>query len=320
MFHVKQLPPKLYLAPMEDVSDPPFRQICKTLGADVVITEFVSSEALFRNIEKAIKKTLVFRGERPVGVQIFGNDKKSMLGALKICEKTKPDFIDINFGCPVKKIVSKGMGAGILKNISLMAELTKEIVDNTSLPVTVKTRLGWDEKTTQIAEVVKNIENAGAVRLTIHARTRCQLYKGVANWSWFDEIKKARKKMEIVGNGDISTPEVAYKKHVLYGLDGLMIGRAAIGNPWIFNQIKEYFKFGRATEPSFLEKIEVCKEHLIKSIEWKGETKAIQEMKKHYSKYFKGFQNFKANKIKLMASKKYKEVLDVLEKIKYEYK
>ena len=253
----------LLLAPMEDVSDPPFRALCKKHGADVVYTEFISSEGLIRNAAKSTKKLDIYKKERPVGIQIFGANRDSMLQAVDIVEKTAPDIIDINYGCPVKKVVCKGAGAGILKDIPLMVSLTKEIVKRTNLPVTVKTRLGWDEKTIKIVEVAEKLQDAGIKAISIHGRTRAQMYKGEACWEKIREVKNnTRMKIPVFGNGDVNTPQAAKEMRDKYGLDGAMIGRGSIGNPWIFEEIKHYFKTGKMKNPPTLkERAEMAKKH-----------------------------------------------------------
>ena len=263
----------LLLAPMEDVSDPPFRALCKEQGADVVYTEFISSEGLIRNAAKSTKKLDIYTKERPVGIQIFGSNLDSMLGAVDIVERTNPDIIDINYGCPVKKVVCKGAGAGILKDIPLMVSLTKEIVERTKLPVTVKTRLGWDEKSIKIVEVAERLQDVGIKAISIHGRTRAQMYKGFADWTKIAEIKNnPRMHIPVFGNGDVNTPEKAKEMRDEFGLDGAMIGRASIGNPWFFDQVKHYLKTGdKKQEPTIAERAEMAIRHLKMSVEWKAE-------------------------------------------------
>ena len=280
----------LLLAPMEDVSDPPFRALCKEQGADVVYTEFISSEGLIRNAAKSTKKLDIYTKERPVGIQIFGSNLESMLGAVDIVERTNPDIIDINYGCPVKKVVCKGAGAGILKDIPLMVSLTKEIVERTKLPVTVKTRLGWDEKTIKIVEVAERLQDVGIKAISIHGRTRAQMYKGFADWTKITEIKNnPRMHIPVFGNGDVNTPEKAKEMRDEYGLDGAMIGRASIGNPWFFDQVKHYLKTGeKKQEPTIAERAEMAIRHLKMAVEWKGEILGVLETRRHYGNYFKG--------------------------------
>jgi tRNA-dihydrouridine synthase B len=311
----------LLLAPMEDVSDPPFRRVCKELGADLMYTEFISSEGLIRDAIKSKKKLDIYEYERPIGIQIFGGDEDAMALSAKIVEATGPDFLDINFGCPVKKVVCKGAGAGVLKDIDLMIRLTKAVVNSTHLPVTVKTRLGWDDDHINILEVALKLQDAGIKALTIHGRTRMQMYKGEARWEPIAQVK-AHPDMEIpvFGNGDIDSPEKALAYKTRYKVDGLMIGRAAIGYPWIFNEIKHFEKTGTHLDPpSINERIRVCKLHLEKSIEWKGEKLGLLEMRNHYGPYFKGIPDFKAFRTQLVTSLNYFHILDVLQEIEYEY-
>ena len=294
----------LLLAPMEDVSDPPFRALCKEQGADVVYTEFISSEGLIRDAVKSTIKLDIYEKERPVGIQIFGANLDSMLRAVEIVEKSNPDIIDINFGCPVKKVVSKGAGAGILKNICLMEKLTAEMVKRTHLPVTVKTRLGWDHDSIRIIEVAERLQDVGIKALSIHGRTRAQMYKGDANWAPIAAVKNnPRMHIPIFGNGDVSSPERAVEMRDVYGLDGAMIGRACIGNPWFFKQIKHYFETGTHMAPiGMKERIEAARRHLKMAIDWKGEVLGVLETRRHYSTYFKGIPDFKPYRIKMITS------------------
>ena len=310
----------LLLAPMEDVSDPPFRALCKEMGADVVYTEFISSEGLIRNAQKSVIKLDIFEKERPVGIQIFGANLDSMLQSIDIVEAVNPDIIDINFGCPVKKVVSKGAGAGILKDIDLMVKLTKEMCKRTHLPVTIKTRLGWDENSIKIVEVAERLQDVGAKAISIHGRTRAQMYKGEANWKPIAEVKNnPRMFIPVFGNGDVNSPEKAELMRDQYGLDGAMIGRASIGNPWFFNQVKEYFKTGKhAKKPSILERIKVARRHLEMSIKWKGERLGILETRRHYSNYFKGIQDFKQHRTKLVTLETVSELMDVFSMLEQE--
>ena len=295
----------LLLAPMEDVSDPPFRALCKEQGADVVYTEFISSEGLIRNAAKSTKKLDIYTKERPVGIQIFGSNLESMLGAVDIVEKTNPDIIDINYGCPVKKVVCKGAGAGILKDIPLMVSLTKEIVKRTSLPVTVKTRLGWDEKSIKILEVAERLQDVGIKAISIHGRTRAQMYKGDADWTQIAAIKNnPRMYIPVFGNGDVNSPEKAKEMRDEYGIDGAMIGRASIGNPWFFDQVKHYLNTGqKKEEPGTSEKAKMAKRHLEMAIKWKGEILGVLETRRHYGNYFKGVPNFKETKSRILNEK-----------------
>ena len=295
----------LLLAPMEDVSDPPFRALCKEQGADVVYTEFISSEGLIRNAAKSTKKLDIYTKERPVGIQIFGSNLDSMLGAVDIVEKTNPDIIDINYGCPVKKVVCKGAGAGILKDIPLMVSLTKEIVKRTSLPVTVKTRLGWDEKSIKIVEVAERLQDVGIKAISIHGRTRAQMYKGDADWTQIAAIKNnPRMHIPVFGNGDVNTPEKAKEMRDDFGLDGAMIGRASIGNPWFFDQVKHYLSTGnKKEEPGISDKAKMAKRHLEMAVKWKGEVLGVLETRRHYGNYFKGVANFKETKSRILNEK-----------------
>ena len=295
----------LLLAPMEDVSDPPFRALCKEQGADVVYTEFISSEGLIRNAAKSTKKLDIYTKERPVGIQIFGSNLDSMLGAVDIVEKTNPDMIDINYGCPVKKVVCKGAGAGILKDIPLMVSLTKEIVKRTSLPVTVKTRLGWDEKSIKIVEVAERLQDVGIKAVSIHGRTRAQMYKGDADWTQIAAIKNnPRMHIPVFGNGDVNTPEKAKEMRDDFGLDGAMIGRASIGNPWFFDQVKHYLNTGnKKEEPGISDKARMAKRHLEMAVKWKGEILGVLETRRHYGNYFKGVANFKETKSRILNEK-----------------
>ena len=307
----------LLLAPMEDVSDPPFRALCKENGADVVYTEFISSEGLIRDAAKSVIKLDIYEKERPVGIQIFGAKLDSMLQAVDIVEKSNPDIIDINFGCPVKKVVSKGAGAGILKDICLMESLTKAIVERTSLPVTVKTRLGWDHNSIKIIEVAERLQDIGCKAIAIHGRTRAQMYKGDADWSYIEKVKNnPRMHIPVFANGDINTPEKAMFIRDSLGLDGAMIGRASIGNPWFFDEIKHYFKTGeQRPEVSIKQRAAVAKRHLEMAVAWKGERLGVYETRRHYSNYFKGIENFKPYRQSLVTAEESKEVFNILDSI-----
>ena len=307
----------LLLAPMEDVSDPPFRALCKENGADVVYTEFISSEGLIRDAAKSVIKLDIYEKERPVGIQIFGANLDSMLQAVDIVEKSNPDIIDINYGCPVKKVVSKGAGAGILKDLCLMESLTKAIVERTSLPVTVKTRLGWDHDSIKIVEVAERLQDVGCKAIAIHGRTRAQMYKGDADWSYIEKVKNnPRMHIPVFANGDINTPERAMFVRDELGLDGAMIGRASIGNPWFFNEVKHYFETGLHKEPaSIKERASVAKRHLEMSVAWKGEKLGVYETRRHYSNYFKGIENFKPYRQKLVTTETSNEVYEILDSI-----
>lgn len=310
----------LLLAPMEDVSDPPFRALCKEQGADVVYTEFVSSEGLIRNAAKSVMKLDIYEKERPVGIQIFGANMDSMLRTIDIVEKSNPDIIDINFGCPVKKVVSKGAGAGILKDICLMEKLTAEMVKRTNLPVTVKTRLGWDHDSIKIVEVAERLQDVGIKAIAIHGRTRAQMYKGNADWKPIAAVKNnPRMHIPVFGNGDVNCPEKAVEMRDEYGLDGTMIGRASIGNPWFFKQVKHYFNTGEYLKPITLqERVEAARRHLQMSIDWKGEKLGVFETRRHYTNYFKGIPNFKEYRMKMVTSDHSEDVFaafdEVLEK------
>ena len=307
----------LLLAPMEDVSDPPFRALCKENGADVVYTEFISCEGLIRDAAKSIIKLDIYEKERPVGIQIFGANLDSMLQAVDIVEKSDPDIIDINFGCPVKKVVSKGAGAGILKDIDKMQRLTKEIVKRTKLPVTVKTRLGWDHDSIKIIEVAERLQDVGCQAIAIHGRTRSQMYKGDADWSYIEQVKNnQRMHIPVFANGDINTPEKAMYVRDSLGLDGAMIGRASIGNPWFFKEVKHFFRTGKHLEPSSIqERARIAKRHLEMSVSWKGERLGVYETRRHYSNYFKGIENFKPFRTKLVTTETSGEVFEVLDSI-----
>ena len=304
----------LLLAPMEDVSDPPFRALCKENGADVVYTEFISSEGLIRDAAKSVQKLDIYEKERPVGIQIFGSNIESMLRSVEIVEATKPDIIDINFGCPVKKVVCKGAGAGILKDIPLMVELTKAMVEHTHLPVTVKTRLGWDHDSIKIVEVAERLQDVGCAAISIHGRTRAQMYKGDADWKPIAAVKNnPRMHISVFGNGDVNTPERAVEMRDEYGLDGAMIGRASIGNPWFFNQVKHFFKTGEhMPTPTILQRVEAARRHLQMSIDWKGETLGVLETRRHYTNYFKGIPHFKEYRTRLVTSNASEEVFATL--------
>ena len=308
----------LLLAPMEDVSDPPFRALCKENGADVVYTEFISSEGLIRNAAKSTMKLDIYEKERPVGIQIFGANLDSMLQSIDIVEQTKPDIIDINFGCPVKKVVCKGAGAGILKDIDKMEMLTREMAKRTNLPLTVKTRLGWDEKSIKIIEVAERIQDAGAQAITIHGRTRAQMYKGFADWRLISDVKNnPRMKIPVFGNGDVNSPEKALEMRDKFGLDGAMIGRASIGNPWFFNQVKHFFKTGEhLPQPTINERINMAEAHLKMSIRWKGEKLGVLETRRHYSNYFKGIPDFKKYRTIMVTSDFSKDIFNLFAELK----
>ena len=305
----------LLLAPMEDVSDPPFRALCKKHGADLMYTEFISSEGLIRDAIKSRQKLDIFDYEKPIGIQIFGGDEDAMAMSAKIVDATNPDLLDINFGCPVKKVVCKGAGAGVLKDIDLMVRLTQACIKSTKLPVTVKTRLGWDHSMINIMEVAERLQDIGVEALSIHGRTRTQMYKGEADWSHIAEVKNnPRIKIPIFGNGDVDSPEKALEYRNKYGVDGIMIGRASIGYPWIFNEVKHYFATGEHLAPPTLkDRVEAARDHLMMSVKWKGERLGIAEMKRHYTNYFKGVAHFKEYRMKLVTSFNLDEILDTLQ-------
>ena len=307
----------LLLAPMEDVSDPPFRALCKKHGADLMYTEFISSEGLIRDAAKSVKKLDIYEYERPVGIQIFGYDIESMKTSAQIIEKTNPDIIDINFGCPVKKVTCKGAGAGMLQDIPKMIKMTEEIVKITNLPVTVKTRLGWDDKSKFVVSTAEKLQDVGVEAVSIHGRTRQQLYKGDADWTLIGEVKNnPRMHIPIFGNGDIDTPEKALEYKNRYGIDGIMIGRASIGYPWVFNEVKHFMKTGQhLAPPSVADRVAIAKEHLQMSVAWNGEGLGIAEMKRHYSNYFKGISHMKEYRMKLVTSFNLQEIYDTLDYI-----
>ena len=311
----------LLLAPMEDVSDPPFRRLCKLHGADMLYSEFISSEGLIRDAIKSRQKLDIFDYERPIGIQIFGGDEEAMALSAKIVATVRPDLVDINFGCPVKKVVSKGAGAGVLKDIDLMVRLTKAVVRSTDLPVTVKTRLGWDESSINIEEVAERLQDVGISALTIHARTRSQMYKGHSDWSYIAKVKNnPRIHIPIFGNGDIDSPQKALEYRNKYGVDGIMIGRAAIGYPWIFREIKHYFATGELlSPPTIADRVAAARNHLIWSVEWKGERQGVLEMRRHYANYFKGLPNFKEHRQRLVTLDSAAEIVTALEEIVAKY-
>ena len=307
----------LLLAPMEDVSDPPFRAVCKQNGADLMYTEFISSEGLIRDAAKSVQKLDIFEYERPMAIQIFGNEIDSMREAAAIAEAAGPDILDINYGCPVSKVTCKGAGAGILLDIDKMVGMTAEIVNSVKIPVTVKTRLGWDENTIRIEEVVERLQDVGIQAISIHARTRKQMYKGVADWSYLKKIKQnPRIQIPVFGNGDIDSPEKAVEYREKYGIDGIMIGRASIGYPWIFDEIKHYMATGeKLPVPDLHERIKVTKEHLDFSVKWKGEKLGILEMRRHYTNYFRGMPNFKPYRTEMVTANTYGEVSGLLDQV-----
>jgi len=307
----------LLLAPMEDVSDPPFRALCKEYGADMVYTEFISSEGLIRDAAKSLQKLDIYERERPVGIQIFGANLDSMLKSIEIVEKTKPDVIDINFGCPVKKVVSKGAGAGILKDVDLMVKLTEEMVKHTNIPITVKTRLGWDHDSIKILEVAERLQDVGCKAISIHGRTRAQMYKGEADWKPIAEVKNnPRTHIPVFGNGDVNSPEKAALMRDEYGLDGAMIGRASIGSPWFFKAVKHYFETGMHCEPpSLIERVDIARRHLQMAIDWKGEKLGVFETRRHYTNYFRGIPHFKDYRMKMVTSDHSEDVFATFDEV-----
>ena len=311
----------LLLAPMEDVSDPPFRAVCKENGADVMYTEFISSEGLIRDAAKSVQKLDIFDYEKPIGIQIFGDKIESMRECASIVEKAQPDILDINYGCPVKKVACKGAGAGILQDIPKMVKMTEKIVKQVDLPVTVKTRLGWDENTKYIVDVAERLQDIGIKAISIHGRTRKQMYKGEADWTLIGEVKNnPRMNIPVFGNGDIDSPEKANEYRNKYGVDGVMIGRAAIGYPWIFNEIKHFLKTGEhKAEPSIQDRISVCKKHLDFSLEWKGERQGVLEMRRHYTNYFRGLHSFKQFRTRLVDTMDSNEILNILKEVEEYY-
>ena len=312
----------LLLAPMEDVSDPPFRILCKQFGADLMFTEFISSEGLIRDAAKSVMKLDIYEVERPIGIQIFGGNIDSMKLSAEIVERSNPNILDINYGCPVKKVVNKQAGAGILQDVPKMVKLTEEIVKSTSLPVTVKTRLGWDENTKYIVDVAERLQDVGIQAISIHGRTRKQMYKGEADWTLIGEVKNnPRMHIPVFGNGDINTPEKALEMKERFGIDGVMIGRGSIGNPWIFRDFKHFFNTGEhLPSPAVEERVEVCKQHLLKSIEWKGDKLGVLEMRRHYTNYFRGYPGIKSFRSELVQLMELSEILEVLERIKNQFK
>jgi len=311
----------LLLAPMEDVSDPPFRALCKEQGADVVYTEFISSEGLIRDAAKSVQKLDIYDKERPVGIQIFGANLDSMLRTVEIVEQSNPDFIDINFGCPVKKVVSKGAGAGILKDIPLMVKLSEAMVKHTQLPITVKTRLGWDDDSIYIQDVAERLQDVGIQAIAIHGRTRAQMYKGEAVWEPIADVKNnPRMHISVFGNGDVNSPEKALLMRDKFGLDGAMIGRASIGNPWFFADVKHFFKTGEHLSPvGILERVKTAKRHLQMAIDWNGEHAGLYETRRHYTNYFKGIPNFKEYRLKMVTSDTKEGVFEVFEEVKNKF-
>ncbi len=311
----------LLLAPMEDVSDPPFRALCKKHGADLMFTEFISSEGLIRKAAKGMKKLDIFPEERPIGIQLFGGSEDAMAEAARIAEAAGPELIDINYGCPVHKVVSKGAGACLLLDVDKMVRLTEMVVKAVKLPVTVKTRLGWDDKSKNIIEVAERLQDVGIAALSIHGRTRAQLYRGPADWTLIGAVKNnPRMRIPIFGNGDVDTPEKAVENRARYGVDGVMIGRASIGHPWIFNEVKHYMATGTHKAPPTLDdRVDAAREHLERSIAWKGDWEGVVEMRRHYGNYFKGLPNFKDHRMKLVTERDPRVLLELLEAVREAY-
>jgi tRNA-dihydrouridine synthase B len=311
----------LFLAPMEDITDPSFRMICKQNGADFMYTEFISSDGLIRDGEKSVKKLDIYDYERPIGIQLYGHLIDAMVEAAKIAEEAKPELIDINFGCPVRKIANRGAGAGMLQNIPLMIEMTSAIVKSVSLPVTVKTRLGWDEDNKIIVTVAEQLQDVGISAITIHGRTRSQMYKGSADWRLIGEVKNnQRMKIPVIGNGDVDSPAVAKMMFERYGVDGIMIGRASVGRPWIFRDCRHYLDTGELLpEPTVGEKVELALLHLGKSLEYKEGNRAIFEMRRHFSNYFKGLPHFKETRLKLLTTLDIEVIRSILEDIRIKW-
>lgn len=307
----------LLLAPMEDVSDPPFRALCKQQGADMMYTEFIAAEGLIRDAAKSVHKLDIFDYERPMGIQIFGDKIDVMCDAAAIAEAAGPELVDINFGCPVKKVACKGAGSGALLDIPKMVKMTEEIVKRCSLPVTVKTRLGWDHDSIHIVDIARRLQDVGIKALTIHGRTRQQMYKGEADWSWIAKVKDHQDiHIPIFGNGDIDSPEKALEYKNRYGVDGIMIGRAAIGYPWIFKEVKHFFATGqKLAPPDIRERVDLCKRHLAFSVEWKGPKEGIFEMRMHYTNYFRGIVNFKPYRQRLVLAPTYEETVAILDEV-----
>jgi tRNA-dihydrouridine synthase B len=307
----------LLLAPMEDVSDPPFRAVCKEGGADLMYTEFISSEGLIRDAAKSRQKLDIFEYERPVGIQLFGGDIGNMVESARIATEVNPDLIDINYGCPVKAVACRGAGAALLQDIPKMVKMTEEIVKATHLPVTVKTRLGWDDNTKNVVEVAERLQDIGIKALTIHGRTRVQMYKGSADWTLIGKIKEnPRMNIPVFGNGDVDSPEKALENKNRYGVDGVMIGRAAIGYPWIFNEIKHFLKTGEhLSPPDMQQRVDTTKKHLDFSIRWKGDKLGIFEMRRHYTNYFKGLADFKPYRMRMVEANTAEEVYQILDEV-----
>ena len=306
---------------MEDITDPSFRMVCKLQGADVMYTEFISSDGLIREGKKSVKKLDIYDFERPIGIQLYGHLIDAMVEAALIAEEAKPELIDINFGCPVKKIANRGAGAGMLRNIPLMIEMTGAIVKAVKIPVTVKTRLGWDDDNKNIVEIAERLQDTGIKAITIHGRTRAQLYKGVADWTLIGAVKNnPRMNIPVIGNGDINGPIMAKEMFERYGVDGIMIGRATVGRPWIFRDIRHYLETGEILpEPTVSEKADIALLHLDKSLEYKEGQKAIYEMRRHLSNYFKGIPHFKETRLRLLTSVEIETIKSIIEEIRQKW-
>jgi nifR3 family TIM-barrel protein len=311
----------LFLAPMEDITDPSFRAVCKPFGVDMMYTEFISSEGLIRDAQKSLKKLHFEESERPIGIQIFGHNTDSMVEAAIVSAEAKPELIDINFGCPVRKVTGKGAGAALLRYITKMLEITLAVIKAVNIPVTVKTRLGWDENNKPIVELAEMLQDVGVQALSIHGRTRSQLYKGVSDWTLIGEAKNnPRLHIPIIGNGDITSAQIALDMKNKYGVDGLMIGRGAIGNPWLFKEIKYLFETGEELDrPNMAERIKICKQHIELSNKWKGEQVSLREIRKHYTNYFKGYYNIKPYRLRLVTAKSFEDVFQVFDELLNEY-
>lgn len=307
----------LLLAPMEDVTDPSFRYMCKKFGADMVYTEFISSDGLIRDAAKSLAKLNIYDAERPIGIQIYGHEIEPMVDAARVAAQAAPEVIDINFGCPVRKIAARGAGSGMMRDIPRMVEMTRRIVDAVNLPVTVKTRLGWDEESKYIVDIAERLQDAGIAAITIHGRTRSQMYRGTADWTLIGEVKRnPRMRIPVIGNGDIDSPVAAAEAFDRYGVDGIMIGRATYGRPWIFHEIKHYLATGETLpQPTVAQRVAIAKEHFAKSLEFKGEKVGILEMRRHFSCYFKGLPDFKQTRLKLVTSVDPEEILSILDRI-----
>jgi nifR3 family TIM-barrel protein len=310
----------LVLSPMDDITDRPFRGVCKRFGADLLITEFIASEALVREVEKSRRKMQFDEAERPIGIQIFGHDADALIRSLEFVEQAKPDFVDINWGCPMRKIAGRGAGSGALRDPDNLVAITAEIVKSSHLPVTVKTRLGYDENSKPIVELAERLQDVGVAAISIHGRTKTQLYRGTADWTLIGKVKEnPRMTIPVFGNGDITTPQMVAEYRNRYGVDGILIGRATIGNPWIFEQSHRFMQGMEPRAVTVAERVEVCRQHLLAAVEWKGERTAVLEMRKHYSGYFKGLFDFKPFRMKLVSLMTVEELLPVFDQIAEHY-